>query len=118
VVYFILYSVNFVIAGSAIFQWVQCWPLDKLWSQSKPGKCLDLGLVNNYNMFVSGENLFILLFIRNLRAHGAEKRLLGRYGCRLGSSSMDGLMEFEYENNREVGCLNSHEYGNFVSMPS
>lgn len=53
VVWFAIWSTNLAIAASGVFQWAQCWPLDKLWRQWIPGQCLPLGVVNGYNMFVA-----------------------------------------------------------------
>ncbi|KAK4185902.1 hypothetical protein QBC35DRAFT_524652 [Podospora australis] len=52
-IWFAIWSTNLAIAASGVFQWAQCWPLDKLWRQWLPGQCLRLGIVNGYNMFVA-----------------------------------------------------------------
>ncbi|KAK4657613.1 hypothetical protein QC762_000890 [Podospora pseudocomata] len=51
---FAIWTTNIFIAGSCIIQWAHCWPLDRIWRQEVPGgKCLPLGLMNGYNMFVA-----------------------------------------------------------------
>ncbi|KAK0702574.1 hypothetical protein B0T21DRAFT_431637 [Apiosordaria backusii] len=53
-VWFAIWTTNICIAGSCIVQWAHCWPLDRVWRQEVPGgKCLPLGLMNGYNMFVA-----------------------------------------------------------------
>jgi hypothetical protein len=55
IVWFILISVNVVLGLNATLQWVQCWPIDKLWLGG-PGVCwLGFARVRAYNTFVAGE---------------------------------------------------------------
>lgn len=57
-VWFAIWTTNIFIAGSCIIQWAHCWPLDRIWRQEvSGGKCLPLGLMNGYNMFVAGKLL-------------------------------------------------------------
>lgn len=54
-VLFVIWTTNIAIGVSAITQWAQCWPLARLWEgEGVEGQCLPLGLINGYNMFVSG----------------------------------------------------------------
>ncbi|KAH8890712.1 hypothetical protein GQ53DRAFT_824435 [Thozetella sp. PMI_491] len=53
IVLFILVSVNIVLGLNAALQWVQCWPVSKLWL-SGPGVCwLGFARVRAYNTFVA-----------------------------------------------------------------
>ncbi|KAK5652023.1 hypothetical protein OQA88_10926 [Cercophora sp. LCS_1] len=54
VVIFVIVTVNLAHAVSCVVQWIQCWPVQRLWMQDLPGSCLSLDLVNGYNMFVAG----------------------------------------------------------------
>jgi hypothetical protein len=53
-IWFVILSTNLVIAASGVFQWVQCWPLEKLWRPELTGMCLRKRVVNGYNIFTAG----------------------------------------------------------------
>lgn len=54
-VWFIIISVNLVLGINATVQWVQCWPVEKLWYTSIDGRCWSPKVVQHYNIFVAGE---------------------------------------------------------------
>jgi hypothetical protein len=39
--WFTIISVNILMGFNAIFTWVQCQPIQKLWQENIPGRCLD-----------------------------------------------------------------------------
>jgi hypothetical protein len=53
-VWFIIVSVNLVLGANGTIQWVQCWPVRKLWYWELEGSCLPPKTVQNYNTFVAG----------------------------------------------------------------
>ena len=53
-VWFIIVSVNIVMGVNGTIQWVQCWPVEKLWHPKLHGSCLASVVVQDYNTFVSG----------------------------------------------------------------
>ncbi len=54
VVWFIIITVNIVMGVNGTIQWIQCWPVEKLWHPSVPGSCWPSKVVRDYNTFVSG----------------------------------------------------------------
>ena len=55
VVWFVLISVNLVLGFGAVLQWVQCWPVNKLWLGG-PGVCwMGFRRVRVFNTFAAGE---------------------------------------------------------------
>ena len=54
VLWFIIISMNIAMGLSALFNWVQCTPIQKTWIPLTPGKCWKPHVVPNYNMFSAG----------------------------------------------------------------
>ncbi len=54
-VWFIIISINVVLGVNGVIQWIQCWPVEKLWHTHIPGSCWPSVIVRDYNTFVSGE---------------------------------------------------------------
>lgn len=54
-VWFIIITVNIVLGVNGVIQWVQCWPVQKLWEPKLHGTCMPSMVVQKYNTFVSGE---------------------------------------------------------------
>lgn len=54
-VWFIIITVNIVLGSNGVIQWVQCWPIKKLWNWDMEGSCLPPKTVQNYNTFIAGE---------------------------------------------------------------
>ncbi|KAK3293048.1 uncharacterized protein B0H64DRAFT_376020 [Chaetomium fimeti] len=52
-VWFIIVSVNLVLGSIGVIQWVQCWPVQKLWYWALEGSCFPPNIVQNYNTFVA-----------------------------------------------------------------
>ncbi|KAH8881980.1 hypothetical protein GQ53DRAFT_734537 [Thozetella sp. PMI_491] len=52
-IYFVIVTVNLVLGASAVIQWVQCWPPEKIWHPSYPGSCLPNRYILTYNTFSS-----------------------------------------------------------------
>ena len=59
-VWFSIISVNAVMGVSAAFQWVQCWPSEKLWKPEVDGICWPSSIVITYDTFSSCECSFCL----------------------------------------------------------
>ncbi len=38
-VWFVIITVNLVLGAAATVQWIQCWPVERLWIPSIPGEC-------------------------------------------------------------------------------
>ena len=53
-IWFIIIATNMVFGASATIQWVQCWPVAKLWDPSVLGSCLPSVVVKDYSTFLSG----------------------------------------------------------------
>jgi len=51
VIWFIIISMNIAMGLSALFVWVQCTPLPRIWDPTVPGKCWDPHVLPNYNIF-------------------------------------------------------------------
>lgn len=51
----VIITVNVVFAVSATIQWIQCWPVDKLWHPSIEGSCWPRNILVIVNVFSSGE---------------------------------------------------------------
>ncbi len=51
--WFIIISVNVVMAFSGTVHFVQCWPLERLWQPKSPGQCWPRITVIRINMFVA-----------------------------------------------------------------
>ena len=54
-VWFLIISINLVMGARATIQWVQCWPVEKLWHILAPGTCWSRVIVKDYETFSSGE---------------------------------------------------------------
>ncbi|KAL2192729.1 hypothetical protein P885DRAFT_47025 [Corynascus similis CBS 632.67] len=52
-IWFIVISVNLVLGSNGTIQWVQCWPVRKLWDWYLDGSCFPPNFVQNYNTFVA-----------------------------------------------------------------
>ncbi|KAL1841238.1 hypothetical protein VTJ49DRAFT_7306 [Mycothermus thermophilus] len=52
-VWFIIISVNIVLASNGLVQWIQCWPVSKLWHWEMEGSCYPPEVVQKYNTFVA-----------------------------------------------------------------
>ncbi len=66
-VWFSIITVNAVLGVSAAFQWVQCWPSEKLWKPEVDGVCWPSSIVITYDTFSSCEYLFSpVLHVRSL----------------------------------------------------
>lgn len=50
----IIVSVNLVLGVSALFTWIRCWPLQKMWISSLEGTCWSRWVTLYYNMFTAG----------------------------------------------------------------
>jgi hypothetical protein len=54
-VWFIIVSVNLVMGSVGVIQWVQCWPVQKLWYWEMEGSCFPANIVQNHNTFAAGK---------------------------------------------------------------
>ncbi|KAL1845002.1 hypothetical protein VTK73DRAFT_1353 [Phialemonium thermophilum] len=54
VVVAILVATTVVVGGNGALQWLQCWPVAKLWKPAVEGRCLPSAVVRDYNTSVSG----------------------------------------------------------------
>ncbi|KAK4099175.1 hypothetical protein N658DRAFT_475911 [Parathielavia hyrcaniae] len=52
-IWFIIISVNLVLASNGIIHWVQCWPVEKTWHYHMPGTCFPSDVVRYYNTAVA-----------------------------------------------------------------
>ncbi|SPO06445.1 uncharacterized protein DNG_09135 [Cephalotrichum gorgonifer] len=52
-IWYIIISMNIGMGLSALFNWVQCTPVQKTWLPLTPGTCWDPNIVPNYNIFSS-----------------------------------------------------------------
>lgn len=53
-IWFIIISVNVVLASNGVIHWVQCWPVEKTWHYFMPGSCFPADVVRYYNTAVAG----------------------------------------------------------------
>jgi hypothetical protein len=53
VVWFIIVSVNLVLGVSATILWIQCWPIQKLWTWEMEAACWPKEIVERFQMFTS-----------------------------------------------------------------
>lgn len=53
IVWFILISINIIMGGNALLQWIQCWPIPKLWLGGEGVCWLKLRRVRVINTFVA-----------------------------------------------------------------
>ncbi|KEZ44897.1 hypothetical protein SAPIO_CDS2236 [Scedosporium apiospermum] len=53
-IWFIIISVHIVLGANATIQWIQCWPIEKYWEQTIPGKCWPRLVLIEYNIFAAG----------------------------------------------------------------
>ena len=58
-VWFLLVTTNVFLGLSAIFNWVQCTPIEKVWRVSVPGTCWPMTSLVNYHIFSAGMALDI-----------------------------------------------------------
>lgn len=61
-VWFSIITVNAVMGVSAAFQWLQCWPSEKLWKPEVDGACWPSTIVITYNTFSSCERRLNLVY--------------------------------------------------------
>lgn len=54
-IWFIIVIVNLVLGSNGLIQWVQCWPIRKLWVWELEGSCLPASVIQDYNTFIAGE---------------------------------------------------------------
>ncbi|KAH8890035.1 hypothetical protein GQ53DRAFT_651221 [Thozetella sp. PMI_491] len=52
-VWFCIITMNLVMGASAMFQWIQCWPTEKLWKPQIDGTCWPSRILITYNTFAS-----------------------------------------------------------------
>jgi hypothetical protein len=53
--WFIIVSINVVFGASALFTWIRCWPLQKVWDVSVEGTCWHYSYIIHYNVFTAGK---------------------------------------------------------------
>ena len=53
--WFVIISINLVLGVAALLFWVQCSPIEKVWTPSMPGKCLNENVDIYYGICVSSE---------------------------------------------------------------
>ncbi|OBT94144.1 hypothetical protein VE01_06965 [Pseudogymnoascus verrucosus] len=58
-VWFIIVSTNLVLGANAIIQWIQCWPVEKLWHTWIKGRCWSYEIIQDYNIFVAAFSGFV-----------------------------------------------------------
>ena len=58
-VWFIIVSVNLVMGSVGVIQWVQCWPVQKLWHWEMEGSCFAPNIVQNHNTFAAGKGYLV-----------------------------------------------------------
>lgn len=54
-VWFVIISVNVILGLSAMFSYIQCWPVTKLWVSKTPGTCWPGYVMVYYNSFAACE---------------------------------------------------------------
>ncbi|KXX74617.1 hypothetical protein MMYC01_208452 [Madurella mycetomatis] len=52
-IWFIIITVNLVLGSNGVIQWVQCWPIRKLWIWELEGSCLPASVIQDYNAFIA-----------------------------------------------------------------
>ncbi|KEZ40759.1 putative integral membrane protein [Scedosporium apiospermum] len=50
-IWFIIISMNIAMGLSALFVWIQCTPLPRVWDRLVPGTCWEAHVLPNYNIF-------------------------------------------------------------------
>jgi hypothetical protein len=55
-VWFVLISVNLMLAATSTVQWAQCRPIERLWNNSIAGKCMERIVVIRLNAAAAGES--------------------------------------------------------------
>ena len=58
--WFIIVTMNIFMGLSALFNWIQCTPVNATWDPMVEGKCWDPEIVPKYNIFSSGMYAYIL----------------------------------------------------------
>ncbi|OBT66953.1 hypothetical protein VE03_04274 [Pseudogymnoascus sp. 23342-1-I1] len=58
-VWFIIVSVNLVLGANATIQWIQCWPVEKLWHTWIKGRCWSYEIIQDYNIFAAAFSGFM-----------------------------------------------------------
>lgn len=58
-VWFLLVTTNIVLGVSAVLNWAQCTPLEKVWKMSAAGTCWPISTLVNYHIFSGGMRLVI-----------------------------------------------------------
>ena len=58
-VWFLLVTTNIFLGLSAVFNWAQCKPIEKVWRFSVPGTCWPISTLVNYHIFSGGTTLSI-----------------------------------------------------------
>ena len=76
--WFIIVSMNIFMGLSALFNWIHCTPVEKVWLPLTPGSCWRVDIVPKYNVFSAG--MFWLLG----RGVLGERHLLGELADFLG----------------------------------
>ncbi|GAB1317733.1 Rhodopsin domain-containing protein [Madurella fahalii] len=52
-IWFIIITVNLMLGSNGAIQWVQCWPIGKLWNWEMEGSCLPPNTIQVYNAFIA-----------------------------------------------------------------
>lgn len=53
--WFAMISLNILMFGNALFQWIKCWPISKTWNVFESGTCWPAGVQTHYGIFVGGK---------------------------------------------------------------
>lgn len=55
--WFAIVSMNMLMFGNALFQWIKCWPISKTWNVLESGTCWPPGIQTRYGVFVGCKSL-------------------------------------------------------------
>lgn len=67
-IWFIIITMNIAMGLSALFNWIQCTPVESTWNVGMERTCWDPQIVPRYNMFSSGELAHSILWKEWYRA--------------------------------------------------
>lgn len=123
-VWFVLVSVNIVLGLGALLQWIQCWPIYKLWLGGDGVCWVGFKRMRDYNTFSAGEftpkcerlTRRGCCGILNADARVHHDSILGRRGCRASIVSVEYYLAGQDPSQREVRGTICHEHGSIVCV--
>lgn len=119
--WFVMITVNAVLAVSAAFQWVQCWPLQRLWDFRVAGVCWPKAVIY-YDTAAAGKSLTFTTVPRPQMQLCPQAKvsisnsILWHSRHRSRSPSVENHLERINKQERACRGCDSNEYGCLVSL--